>query len=922
MPKITAPHDYQLNVINQAFAIWRENTIKNICLVAPTGAGKTLIKSFTAKYFTQMNPDKVVVIFAHRDILLSQISLAVASIGLPHRMICSQKTKKTIGDMHLEELGECFLHDKANVIVASVPTWIKRDTVEISKMVGLWAMDECFTPSAIIDGKSIKDINVGDYVTAFNESAMVYEKRKVTRKFKNVQPETMVRIDTVGHHVLHCTLGHPIYTKRGWVEAGNLDLYDEVLTHDLSMYQLQHNHSETERTPNILLSENRTDILQKRLRMGLRGEKQKKKGTSDPFFKLPHLQKRVSGGQSKSCTTKINRSGLLFQKMLVNLPVEKFFFNHGENKSKVCQSKNERKKSNEKRGNQKKSCRNFKSYESSTFCKRWKRETSNISGSCSERFVFRIRVRESMYCENRLFSGGVYLSTSLQNRLRKSCFENSNRSGWSKSQSFEKETTRQEKGRFFNWKRLASLSIYKSGNNEFTSESKSDGYVYNIEVEGLHTYVANNVTVHNCHHTLKENMWGKAVENMQHAYGLGVTATPLRADGKGLGKQADGVAECIIKTPGMGELIKMGRLSNYVVYTPPNHVDTTGVNITAGGDYNQQKLAKATDKKHITGDAIAHYKKLANGKQGIIFAASIAHSDHVAHEFRLAGINAVALSSKTNDTIRAAKIRDFRQGRIQLLVNYDLFGEGFDVPAVEVVIMLRKTLSYGLFKQMFGRCLRVLKGKEYGILIDHVGNVVEHCLPGKHLHEDPEWSLDGSKKRSQSTGEDIIARVCSACFHYYVPATRNIKSYICPSCNHNESDVERIAVQKEIQIKDGVLVEFNTGHFDELMKEIKKVDMPVDQFKNHLRNAPPVVMHSAVNNHKARQEAQIILRQWIVQWCNETGEVMGLDVPTTQGEFNRIFNVDIFTAQTLGSRKASELTDKIKFNLIEKRLFA
>ena len=565
-PKITAPHDYQAKVIKEAFEHWQQG-FKNICLVAPTGAGKTVVKAFTAKRFLQENPDKMVVIFAHRDVLLNQISCAAASVGLPHRMICARKTEVSIGNTHMEEFGESYLTDNAKLIIASVPTWIKRDTVDLAKYIGLWCMDEF-------------------------------------------------------------------------------------------------------------------------------------------------------------------------------------------------------------------------------------------------------------------------------------------------------------------------------------------------------------------HHTLVDNMWGNAVTGLTHAVGLGVTATPIRTDGKGLGRNACGVADVIIKTPNMGELIQMKRLSPYKVYTPPDRVDTTGVNITAGGDYNREKLAKATDKKDITGDAVDHYLRLANHKQGIIFAASVKHAEHVAQQFRESGVNAIALSSSTNDTVRERKIREFRQGKIELLVNYQLFDEGFDVPAVEVVIMLRKTKSYGLFKQMFGRCLRVLKGKPYGILIDHVGNVSEHVDAGSHLHDDPEWTLNSTKKKSSGTGIDILARVCSKCFHYYTPLSTNIKSFVCPECGHAESDIERNNTQKEIQVSDGVLVEFDTGFFDEIMKEIKKVDKSPDDVFRQMQNAPRVVAHSAVNKHKARQDSQFILREWIISWCNETGEVQGLDIPTTQNEFARIFLVNIFKAQTLGARLADELTEKIQYDLLERRLFS
>ena len=416
------------------------------------------------------------------------------------------------------------------------------------------------------------------------------------------------------------------------------------------------------------------------------------------------------------------------------------------------------------------------------------------------------------------------------------------------------------------------------------------------------------------HHLTVGTSWHKCVEPLINAYGMGVTATPLRADKKGLGRDCGGVFDEMVRTPNMGELIEMGNLSPYRIYTVPSNLDLTGVNVTNGGDYNQKKLAAASDKVDITGDAVEHYQKLANGQQAITFCVSIEHAKHVAEQFNAAGINSIALSSKTPLALRQQKVNEFKRGLITNLVNVDLFGEGFDTPACAVVIMLRKTMSYGLFKQMFGRMLRVFEGKDYGILLDHVGNVAEHCIYGAP-HDDPEWSLEPpKKKRKQSDEKGFLSRTCPECFGFYQPKGSTPAHYVCPYCKHAENESEINAAQRELQIREGTLVEYDNSYLTGLLAQRDNVDLPVERVEQKMQNAPAKVRFSAVKNHLKRQDAQRQLRVWVQNWCHETATRKQLDHETTQTEFARIFGVDVFKAQVLSERLSLELLDKIKYN--------
>lgn len=200
-----------------------------------------------------------------------------------------------------------------------------------------------------------------------------------------------------------------------------------------------------------------------------------------------------------------------------------------------------------------------------------------------------------------------------------------------------------------------------------------------------------------CHHVLADNKWGKACALFPNARGLGVTATPVRADGKGLGRHADGLMDAMVVGPTMRDLIRRGYLTEYRIFAPPSDIDLSDVGTTGSGDFSPPKLSAARRKSHITGDVVEHYLRIARGKLGVTFDVDIESATETAAAYNAAGVPAQVVTGNTPDTLRASILRDFRARRILQLVNVDLFGEGFDLPAIEVVSFARPTQSYSLF---------------------------------------------------------------------------------------------------------------------------------------------------------------------------------------------------------------------------------
>lgn len=274
------------------------------------------------------------------------------------------------------------------------------------------------------------------------------------------------------------------------------------------------------------------------------------------------------------------------------------------------------------------------------------------------------------------------------------------------------------------------------------------------------------------HHVLRENKWGKAVKLFANAHGLGATATARRADGMGLGSHADGCFDDLVIGPNMQDLIRMGNLCPYEIACPISDAPLlmSDKDIGESGDYSPQKMRKAAQKSRIVGDVVTEYAKHALFRQAICFATDVETAGEIATSFNKMGIRAASLSAKTPTAVRKKFVREFRMGILKVLVNVDLFGEGFDCPACEVVIMARPTASLGLYLQMVGRCLRTAIGKEYGLIIDHVGNIIRHKFPDKVHH----WSLDraekGAKKKKDPEELDMVTcRTCTLPYESHNP---------------------------------------------------------------------------------------------------------------------------------------------------------
>lgn len=234
-----------------------------------------------------------------------------------------------------------------------------------------------------------------------------------------------------------------------------------------------------------------------------------------------------------------------------------------------------------------------------------------------------------------------------------------------------------------------------------------------------------------CHH-LPAPGWSALQDALSGAFHVGLSATPRRLDGQGLRDHFD----TIVKGPPQRWLQKRGRLATCRHYSPRS-IDLTGVRIRLG-DYHRGDLTAAVDRSLVDDDIVANYRRFAHGKRMLVFATGIEHSIRAVTVLNTAGIPAEHVDGKTPTVERDAAIGRFERGETMVLSNVDLFGEGFDLPALEAVMMLRATMSISLYLQMIGRALRPAVGKNHAIVIDLVGNGARHGL----VDDDRDWSLD------------------------------------------------------------------------------------------------------------------------------------------------------------------------------------
>lgn len=308
------------------------------------------------------------------------------------------------------------------------------------------------------------------------------------------------------------------------------------------------------------------------------------------------------------------------------------------------------------------------------------------------------------------------------------------------------------------------------------------------------------------HRCTDESSFGQVISHFAQARVLGVSASPRRTDMRPL----DSIFDTLVHGPSVAELIALGYLPPPEVYAPAKP-DLSQVHVRRG-DFVASESESAMDKPHVTGTALQHYRKLADGKRAIIFCVSIAHAQHVAAEFAAAGYSAAHVDGRMNDGERASRLKAFESGRVPILTTVDLCNEGLDIPGIEAAILLRPTMSLIVHVQQMGRAMRPAPGKTRALIIDACGNVHRHGLPD----EPREWSLDGIMQQPRESVPRVST--CPKCYACYSPGLSE-----CPRCGYVKA-----AVGRKVEHRDGELErvgdgsEYETPDTGDTLKDMEK----------------------------------------------------------------------------------------------------
>ena len=294
---------------------------------------------------------------------------------------------------------------------------------------------------------------------------------------------------------------------------------------------------------------------------------------------------------------------------------------------------------------------------------------------------------------------------------------------------------------------------------------------------------------------------------------LGFTASPWRMSGQGF----TDVYESMVEGPQVEWLIDNNFLAPYKYYSV-NLINEDKLKKSSTGDYTKNSIDDAIGGT-IYGDVIQNYRKLADGKQAIVYCHSVDFSKEVAEAFRSEGIAAEHADAKTSKVEREKIMSDFRSGALKVLCNVDLISEGFNVPDCEVVILLRPTESLVLHIQQSMRSMRYKPGKR-AIIIDHVANYLKHGLPDTPR----KWTLEErERKGNEKTDSDAIPiKQCPQCMSVMLSSIS-----IC-ECGHEfiaernmeVEEAELVEITKDFTLQANYIV---TKSVDELstMEELK-----------------------------------------------------------------------------------------------------
>lgn len=615
---------------------------RSMVLAIPTGGGKTAVACWIMR-----SAKRPIVFMCHRDELVEQTYRAV-TLWVPGATIavCQAERGRNVTDL----IGR-------DVIIASAQTLARENRLDVLKRaVGdlpLMFVDECFPAGTLVDGVPIENVRIGDVVTALDTADGIIRPGRVVRLFKRKPIGPMCRI-MVGPIIVTATANHRIWTRRGWVAAGELLTTDEVL------------------------------------RVSLQNLQSALPGTAATATPSSNVLARMSGRTE--------------------------FANDGGNQPAVRLGQDGYSQSDAPRRERREDGDDVAGDGAQASGSRWERPAL-AAGSSGTRGAVGLADRGIDRAE------GWRTPLPLQGGHGGSNDQDDRRGGRRISRGDRSEDGGRATGYAPGFARVDNVEIHESGSDGRYGGLCPDGYVYNFEVEDLHTYFANGIAVSNCHHSAAET-WRRSVEVLSPRLLIGLTATPKRSDNRGL----DDIFQTIAYSVPMSALVDLGQLARPIGIRIGTSVDLTGI-ATRQGDFATGQLEQVVNTPERNQLVVDAYLKHAKGrKRAIAFCVDVAHVEALCETFLANGVNAESIIGTTDKAARADIYHRFKLGETNVLISCMVLTEGFDEPLADCALMCRPTQSQSLYIQMAGRVLRFVSGKHDALIIDFVDVTSRHTL--------------------------------------------------------------------------------------------------------------------------------------------------------------------------------------------------
>jgi len=555
----------------------------------------------------------------------------------------------------------------SKITVAMVQTlYSKPDLLTLFDNNVVLMVDECFVAGTLVDNVPIEELSVGDIVTAWDRHIGKLVRSKVTKCFVRPAPTRLIRL-VVGGKGIICTENHPILTNRGWVAAGDLSVGDCL----------------------IMESDDEESGFDVRVQL---------------------VQEKFCRDAKKMASVQKRKECLLFEGMRDRLQARCVEQNCGGDKSEICIRTYEEKQPYAQVGSTRKVEQDIETYRTQASGRGREWETHTCATGDVGRTV-------GLGCGGCRFDENAkrfWLSDQLQDRYSKSGVENSSRGGW--AIPLFQEASGREKGLPIKAVRLESVEILERGSDGEFGGLCPGGVVYNIEVERYHTYVANGVVVHNCHHVSSDQMLDVLCK-VPGPHRFGFSGTPLKH-----AKLAD---------------------MKLIGATGPVVVDVTNADLIDGG-YSAvpRVMLHIIESDNGWGDDYhtAYSGMISNVQRNAIIArVASEHKDGLVLVLvtRIEHGELLRTMIPGSVFVHGSCTMEYRQGVLKTMRQEDamgtviatqIFDEGVDIPGVDVVVLAGGSKSHVKLLQRIGRGLRRKSGKNEVIIHDFIDDINKHLL--------------------------------------------------------------------------------------------------------------------------------------------------------------------------------------------------